>query len=89
MRVFLVHGMGRTPASMVWLALRLRLAGHRPTLFGYAVTLERLASISQRFTERVRVTLGHGTGGPGYADSIAIDAEHLGHFTVKVTLRTC
>ena len=64
MRVFLVHGMGRTPASMVWLALRLRLAGHRPTLFGYAVTLERLASISERFTERVRATLGHGSAGP-------------------------
>ena len=59
MRVFLVHGMGRTPASMWWLALRLRLAGHRTKLFGYAVTLEGLASISDRFVERVRTTLEH------------------------------
>lgn len=53
MRVILVHGMGRTPASMGWLALRLRMAGHEPSLFGYTVTFERLEPIAERLREHV------------------------------------
>ncbi|MEM9557055.1 MAG: alpha/beta fold hydrolase [Acidobacteriota bacterium] len=53
MRVFLLHGMGRTPASMGLMALRLRLDGHRPNLFGYFVVREELDAIAERFRERV------------------------------------
>lgn len=57
MRIFLIHGMGRTPASMGWLAVRLRLAGHQPSLFGYSVTLESLDSIAIRFEKHVHQTV--------------------------------
>ena len=70
MRAILVHGMGRTPASMGWLALRLRAAGLRPALFGYSVTFERFGRCSQRlfrFIEKRRgtgpyVLVGHSLG---------------------------
>jgi hypothetical protein len=48
MRAILVHGMGRTPASMLVLAARLRIRGFRPTLFAYSATFEALASCSER-----------------------------------------
>ncbi|MDY7546990.1 alpha/beta hydrolase [Glaciimonas sp. CA11.2] len=40
-RAILVHGMGRTPLSMLILAARLRAAGLRPALFGYSAAFER------------------------------------------------
>ncbi len=57
MRVFLIHGMGRTPASMWVLDRRLRAAGYLPSLFGYFVTVSDLDVIAARFlrhVERVR-----------------------------------
>lgn len=70
MRAILVHGMGRTPGSMVLLALRLRAAGMRPALFGYTVTFERFGKCSERlyrFIEKRRVPgpyilVGHSLG---------------------------
>jgi hypothetical protein len=52
-RVFLLHGLGRTTASMTWLARKLRRAGHPPERFGYLVLTEDLESIAGRFAERV------------------------------------
>ena len=40
-RAILVHGMGRSPISMLILAARLRAAGMRPVLFGYSAAFER------------------------------------------------
>lgn len=57
MRVFLLHGMGRTPASMWLLAWRLRQAGHEPSLFGYAVSLHPLPEIVGRLKAHVATTL--------------------------------
>ncbi len=57
MRVFVIHGMGRTPVSMWLLARRLKTVGHRPSLFGYAVTLADLEAIKGRLVERVRKVL--------------------------------
>ena len=57
MRVFLIHGMGRTPASMWGLAMRLRMAGHWPSTFGYMVTLENLEAIGERFLSHVEDAL--------------------------------
>jgi len=58
MRAILVHGMGRTPASMLVLAARLRIRGFRPTLFAYSATFEAFASCSERlriFIDRRRI----------------------------------
>lgn len=57
MRIFLIHGMGRTPASMWGLAVRLRLAGHQPSLFGYSVMFETLERIAERFRGHIEKTL--------------------------------
>lgn len=57
MRVFLPHGMGRSPASMWPLALRLRRAGHKPSLFGYFVALEKFDQIVNRFLRQVNQVL--------------------------------
>lgn len=54
MRVFLVHGMGRSRASMALLAARLHRGGHAPSLFGYLVAVQSLGEISQRFADHVR-----------------------------------
>lgn len=53
MRVFLLHGMARTAASMIVLSHRLKAAGHRPSLFGYHVTVTPLHVISRRLTRHV------------------------------------
>lgn len=82
MRVFLIHGMGRTPASMGWLALRLRLAGHSPSLFGYSVTFEKLAAIAERFLEHVQEGLGDGAStrdGDGKSDGSPEPYAVIGH----------
>lgn len=67
MRVFLLHGMGRTPASMWLLAWRLRQAGHEPSLFGYAVSLTPLPEIAAKLKAHVEATLA--------ADRAALEAE--------------
>lgn len=61
MRVFLIHGMGRTPMSMMILKRRLEGAGHRVTLFGYLVTTQELDAIADRFVERVQTTMAEDT----------------------------
>ncbi len=65
MRVFLIHGMGRTPVSMWILARRLKRAGYRPSLFGYAVTLADLEAIKGRLVGRVRKVLAADVGPAG------------------------
>lgn len=57
MRVFLPHGMGRSPASMWPLALRLKRAGHRPSLFGYFVAFESFDQIVKRYLRQVNQVL--------------------------------
>jgi triacylglycerol lipase len=52
-KVFLIHGMGRTSASMILLARRLRQAGHETSSFGYFVTRDTLEGIAGRFTDHV------------------------------------
>lgn len=52
MRVFLLHGLGRTSASMAVLAHRLKKAGHRPTFYGYQVLLRTLDDIAERFADK-------------------------------------
>ncbi len=66
----LVHGIGRTPASMLLLAARLRHAGLTCHLFGYVAALEpfdriaaRLARRLQRVAEGPYVAVGRSLGG--------------------------
>ena len=58
--VFLIHGMGRTPVSMLILAWRLRRAGYRVRLHGYVAAAEPLESITARLRERVEGRAGGG-----------------------------
>lgn len=49
MDAILIHGMGRTPAAMSILAVRLRAGNIRPHLFGYSVTFEKWEECVQRY----------------------------------------
>jgi len=51
MRAILIHGMGRTPLSMLLLAARLRLAGLQPRLFAYSATFEGWQACTGRLKE--------------------------------------
>ncbi len=70
MRAILVHGMGRTPLSMVPLALTLRRAGIEPQLFGYVAATQSIDAIAGRLRSRLLalasapyVGIGHSLGG--------------------------
>jgi pimeloyl-ACP methyl ester carboxylesterase len=64
MRVFLIHGMGRTRASLLVLERRLARAGHATSLFGYQVMQQDLPSIAADFGTHVARTLGRAAGEP-------------------------
>jgi pimeloyl-ACP methyl ester carboxylesterase len=53
MDMVLVHGMGRTPLSMLRLRRRLKRAGHTPILFGYSPTFETLQGASARLVSLI------------------------------------
>lgn len=53
MDLVLIHGMGRTPLSMLRLRRRLRRAGHRSILFGYSPTFETLQGATSRLAELI------------------------------------
>lgn len=71
MRALLVHGMGRTPLSWLWLAFWLRRAGVRSESIGYVAALEGFDAISARIGDRLvcvarkgeYVVIGHSLGG--------------------------
>jgi hypothetical protein len=60
LRVLLVHGMGRSPASMLLLAARLQRAGVRTQLFGYLPAAQSFESIAERLSGRLRRLAGEG-----------------------------
>lgn len=57
MRVFLIHGMGRTPRSLLPLAGDLEKAGFRTAVFGYQVRRESFEDIAQGFLRFVQNNL--------------------------------
>jgi pimeloyl-ACP methyl ester carboxylesterase len=63
MDVVLIHGMGRTPLSMLRLRRRLRRAGHRAILFGYSPTFESLDGATARLVRLI----GRRVRSPRYA----------------------
>ena len=70
MRAILVHGMGRSPASMLILAARLRIFGIRPKLFSYSAAFEKFSSCSNRLRNFIEkhaagepfILVGHSLG---------------------------
>ncbi|NEO88098.1 MAG: alpha/beta hydrolase [Spirulina sp. SIO3F2] len=70
MHCILIHGMGRTPFSMLPLHYRLKQAGHTSRLFGYLPAIDSLEQVSDRLitiieqTARNRpyVLIGHSLG---------------------------
>ncbi len=70
MRAILVHGMGRSPASMLILAARLRILGIRPKLFSYFAAFEKFGSCTNRLrhfiekhtAEEPFILVGHSLG---------------------------
>ena len=82
MRVFLIHGMGRTPASMWFLAMRLRMLGYRPSLFGYTVTVEPLDRIAERFERHITGVLQEDAHGNG--DEWAVIGHSLGNIITRL-----
>ncbi|KAI9131872.1 alpha/beta hydrolase [Acaryochloris sp. CCMEE 5410] len=54
----LIHGMGRTPLSMLYLQHRLRKLGHTPHLFGYSPTLESLQTVTDRLVQLIQAQIG-------------------------------
>jgi pimeloyl-ACP methyl ester carboxylesterase len=72
MRALLVHGLGRTPASLARLGWALRRAGHDPEYLAYFAFAEPYQQIRQRLVTRLRelaldrqpvALLGHSLGG--------------------------
>jgi hypothetical protein len=69
--VILVHGLGRSPVSMLGLSRHLRRAGHTTESFGYVAALEQFTRIRQRLRERLEdaarrarfAVVGHSLGG--------------------------
>jgi len=67
--ILLVHGLGRTPASLFPLAAALRKAKHRVHFFGYSTTLQTWNRIVERLVVKLRTLaspvglVGHSLGG--------------------------
>ncbi|MCX7067738.1 MAG: hypothetical protein NTW85_08620 [Methylococcales bacterium] len=70
MQAILIHGMGRTPASMLILAMRLRSAGIRPHFFAYSAAFERWDACVNRLESYIHqhtrndefIIIGHSLG---------------------------
>ena len=72
MRVLLIHGLARTPLSLLGLARDLRRTGHRPELVAYFGALESYRGIVGRVRRRLEAAalrgepyavIGHSLGG--------------------------
>lgn len=85
MRIFLLHGMGRSVASMAYLAWRLRGEGHATDLFGYLVAVRDLDEIARRFAARVEEVLA--ADAPGEDGEKPLPYAVIGHSLGNVITR--
>jgi pimeloyl-ACP methyl ester carboxylesterase len=58
MNLVLIHGMGRTPISMLLLCHRLQKLRHKVYLFGYSPTFESLESVTTRLSHFIHCKIG-------------------------------
>lgn len=77
MHVVLIHGMGRTPLSMLRLRRRLERAGHVPHLFAYSPTFETLAGATSRLARLIERRIG--------GERHALVGHSLGSVLIRVT----
>ncbi|MDP3583891.1 MAG: alpha/beta hydrolase [Thiobacillus sp.] len=78
MKLILIHGMGRTPLSMLRLRRRLRRAGHHAILFGYSPTFETLQGASGRLARLIERRVG--------SAPYALVGHSLGSVIIRATL---
>lgn len=81
MRVFLIHGMGRTSASMALLGRRLRQAGHETSSFGYLVSRQKLDAIVDAWVAHIERGLGEDKAG-----EFAVVGHSLGNIITRRAL---
>ena len=54
MNILLIHGLGRTPASLWSMAQALKRAGHTTEFFGYMTALQSFDEIADKLRDRIR-----------------------------------
>jgi pimeloyl-ACP methyl ester carboxylesterase len=79
MRVLLVHGLGRTPLSLMGLGRDLRRAGHQTELVAYSGTFESYCAIVARVRRRFETAAQR-------ADPYAVIGHSLGGLIVRAAL---
>lgn len=79
MDVILIHGMGRTPVSMLTLKRRLTKLGHTTHLFGYVAFAEKLDGVATRLARRIEQEIGQ--------RPYAVIGHSLGSVILRRTLR--
>jgi pimeloyl-ACP methyl ester carboxylesterase len=89
MDVVLIHGMGRTPLSMLRLRHRLRRAGHRAILFGYSPTFETLEGASARLVKRIERRVGGDYALVGHSLGSVIIRNALGRLRERPPAACC
>lgn len=84
MRVFLIHGMGRSSASMALLGRRLRQAGHTTSSFGYLVSRQSIDAIADAWVAHI----DRGTKDDGVPDEegFAVVGHSLGNIITRKAL---
>lgn len=92
MRVFLIHGMGRSRASMAILAARLRRAGHDVSSFGYLVSRHSVDDIADQFRAHIERTLGPARESDGrpifHHEPYAVVGHSLGNIITRLCAPT-
>lgn len=84
MRVFLIHGMGRSRASLLLLASRLQRAGFAPSTFGYTVSRDSLDRIRDRFVAHIEGVLAKDRQASGEEEvPYAIIGHSLGNIITR------
>lgn len=78
MDIVLIHGMGRTPFSMLRLRRQLRRAGHTPILFGYSPTFESLQGATARLVRLIERRVD--------SDAYALAGHSLGAVLIRASL---
>lgn len=89
-RALLVHGLFRSPLSMMPLAAPLRKLGYVPGYFAYASTFESWERIIRRLTEKIRqdrprIAIGHSLGGILLRLAIERSGHHVDHLIMLGT----